>query len=346
MEMAEAQVKGYQIIGNGWLAFSAAARAEGSKAAFTKATELIVQNLMESSTKRLEIAMLYGQDGLGKCLATTIVDIDGTHNWVVFSKVSFAAGIWCGTKNAKLNFYDESGDLVSSGSDSIFVVDKVDIENHRIRVEGTAQGIIDLETKNDTEDVDAYFYGSYGKEMAGLKKIMTNEGELFEIDADDYDLWKSNVYTASGDISFGTVLAAIGRAVDRGLDEKVVVLINPNIWPVLADELTALRMFDSSYKSKEGEIGVESLKYHGQNGEIEIISHNCVKQGDCFIFPPKRVRRIGSTDITFSAPGSSDGKVFAKHPTKTAFILQTYLDQSVFLETPAKAVYMSGFNVA
>src|SRR4051812_26420561 len=64
--MRDAQIEGSTYYIRGQLSYDAAARATGSKKAFAKATDLLVENMVESITKRLEICFLYGQSGLAK----------------------------------------------------------------------------------------------------------------------------------------------------------------------------------------------------------------------------------------------------------------------------------------
>src|SRR5690606_37313506 len=136
---------------------------------------------------------------------------------------------------------------------------------------------------------------------------------------------KGNVGTVSGQLTFGKILTELSKPVARGgLDEKVVVEVNPRTWANLASDLAALRMFDDSYKKDKGEIGVESLLYIGQNGEIEVISYNIVKRGEAFVFPPKRCKRVGAQEISFQTPGSKEGEIFLHLPNNAGFEMRAY----------------------
>jgi hypothetical protein len=339
MQMQDAQVVGSQMLLRSALSYDAAARAASSKKAFVKSTDLLIKNMMESLTKRLEISILHGQVGLGVKTATT--NVNPTTTDVTISAASFAAGIWAGMENAKIQFYLTSNDnLVGSGADSIFEIESVDIENKKIRVKGTAAGITALDASSNA---NIYFKGAKNGEMAGLRKIIQNTGTLFNINAGVWNLWKGNTVTVSGQLTMGKVLGAVSKAVQRGLDEKVVVLVNPDTWSDLAADLAALRKFDSSYDRKKGENGFEALVYHGQNGEIEIHSYNLVKAGEAFIIPPKRVKRIGAQDLSFKTPGMSD-EIFLHLSNRAGFELRLYTDQCVFVETPARCVYLTGFT--
>lgn len=345
MTMQDAQIQGSQMLLRSAMSYDAAAKASNSKKAFVKATELVVENMLESVTKRLEISCIYGGSGLGTVPANSHTEDDATHIYLTLSEASWATGIWSGLENAKLQMYDESGDLISSGTDSVFTVDRVDVDTRTIRVLGTATGITALETANDSEAVTPYFKGSYGKEMAGLDQIISNDGELFNIDAEDYNLWAGNNITVSGQLTMGKVLKAVSKAVARGLNEDVVCLVNPDTWANLASDLSALRMYDGSYKKEKAENGFESIVYHGQNGKIEVISHNIIKAGEAFIFPPKKVKRIGAQELSFKTPGRED-EIFLHLPNNAGFELRVYCDQAIFVETPARCVKISGFTNA
>ena len=92
-----------------------------------------------------------------------------------------------------------------------------------------------------------------------------------------------------------------------GLKEDVSVLVNPNTFVDLTNELTALRRFDSSYKGNEGTVGNEKLMYFAQNGTVTIEPYALVKNSDAFVLPMKHLIRLGATDITFERQGATGG---------------------------------------
>lgn len=345
----DAQVQGNQMVLRAAMSYEVAAKASNTKKAFVKATSLQMDNMLESATKRLEIAYLYGQNGIG---VTESAANGATSTKIVLTIKAgkWATGIWSGMKGAKLNLYLQSDGSLVNGSDplaaaAILTVDSVDVSAKTVTCVAASGSDRDaFVTAVATVDSDIYFCDSKGKEMAGLKKIMTNTGSLFNIDASTYDLWKSNTKTfSSGALTFARVLSCVNLAVQRGLNEKVVVLVNPDTWSDLASDLAALRRFDSSYNSKKGENGVEGLLYHGQNGDIEIVSHNIVMESDCFIFPPKRCKRIGAQEVSFNTPGLDEGRIFLQMANNAGYEYRLYTDQAIFLETPPRAVYVSGF---
>lgn len=310
------------------------------------------ENMLKSSEKRLEIAMLYGNIGIGKAALQSVTIADSMLPFVV-STASWATGIWTGSENANIVFAYQS-DNTAVDSLRSFKIAKVDVDNRTIYVSagtaGTPGTLTTLETAIEAHALDIYFYGSVSgsagtfafAEMSGLQKIITNTGSLFGIDASQYDLWKGNSVPVTGQLTMAKVLSAVSRAVQRGLDTDAVVLVNPSTWADLASNLAALRRFDGSYSRKKNSNGSEELEYISQNGALKIVSYNIVKEGDCFIFPEDKVMRIGARELGLNDPTRPADEIFFTIPGKAGVGLRAYTNQAIFVETPAQTVYISG----
>lgn len=342
--MQNAQVTPYQMGARFVLDYESANRSVGAKA-FEPAALLQMTNVLEQAHNRLELSMLYGQEGLGTSSSTT--GVTATTLDLVFTAASWSDATWGIMQNAEVNFFNNStGALISSGADAVFEVDSVNVSTRTVRVTGTATGITALDA---VAAVDCFFKGartgaSTFAEMPGLSKIITNTGTLFNIDAATYDLWRGNSYAVGGvALTFAKVQSAINVAVGRGLLEDVVLYVNPKTWGNLLTEQSALRMYDSSYTEGTTKNGSRSIAFFSQNGKVEIKSHPFVKEGDAFIIPTKRVARVGSTDITFTAPGAKGAKeMFVDLQDSMGYQAKLYSGQTVFLSTPAKAVKLTG----
>lgn len=337
LAMQDAQVDAPQITLRESVGYDAAAKAAKGRNAFMDTFDLLVETMMESMMKRVEIASWYGGSGLGQ--VSSSVNTNATTTVLQLSTASWTTGMWSGMKNCKLNFYDNTATLVSSSTDAVFTISSVDVANRKLTVTGTATGITALDTKASTNaPLDIYFNGAYGNEMTGLNKIITNTGSLFNIDASAYELWKGNSYSASSAaLTMGKAVAAVAKAVQMGLNEKVHLFVNPSTWSNLNSDIAALRRFDGSWRKSKGENGVENISYYGQNGEIEVVSHNIIKEGEAFAIPLKRVKRLGAQDVSFKTPGRED-EIFLHLPDNNGYELRNYTDQQIFLETPARAV--------
>jgi len=344
LTMKDAQVPGAQILLRSAMDYESAARASNDVKAFKKATSLLVQNMMESMRKRLEIACWYGADPDGIAQTSSSANQSATTTLITFATASWATGIWAGMETAKIQFYKDSDDtLVSSGDDSIFTITTVDPDARTILVTGTATGISALDTAIAAGACNVFFDGAKGTEMSGISKIIQNTGSLFNISASSYNLWKGNNYNlSSAAMSFGKTVQGIARAVGKGLDEKVDFFCNPVTWGNINTDLAALRRLDGSWGRMKNELGQEAIVYYSQNGPIEIHSHPIIKEGEAFALPMKRVKRLGAVDATFKTPGLADDEFFLHLSGQAGFELRVYTDQHIFIEMPARCVRYHG----
>lgn len=351
MAMASAQVPGADIVLDSTVGYNQAARASHSATSFKSVMSTKFENMLKSSQKRLEIAMLYGNQNIAK-VSQQDVGSPTTSLTFVIDTAAWATGIWTGSENALIVF-SKASDNTAVDSLKPFQVSKVDVDARAITVvvpSGASSSIANLEAAIEAYACNVNFYGSVSgsagtfayAEMAGLRKIITNTGSLFGIDAAQYDLWRGNVVTTSGQLTMAKVLSATSKAVQRGLDSDAVVLVNPSTWADLASNLAALRRFDGSYSRKKAENGSEELEYISQNGALKIVSYNLIKEGDCFIFPEDKVMRIGARELGLNDPTRPEDEIFFTIPGKAGVGLRAYTNQAIFLEAPAQAVYISG----
>lgn len=345
MNMQDAQVPGAQIILRSSIDYESAARASNDRKAFVKATSLLVKNMMESMRKRVEVACWYGADPDGIGQTSSSANTSATVTVVQLTTASWATGIWAGAENTTIQFYKDSDDtLVSSGTDSIFSISLVNVTDKKLTVTGTATGITALDAAA-VAALNIFYNGAKAKEMSGLSKILQNAGSLFNISAATYGLWGANSYNVSSTaLTFGKMVSGLAAAVGRGLEEKVTLWVSPKTWGNLNTDLAALRRMDSSWRAEKGENGNKNIQYYSQNGEIEIVSHSVIKEGEAMAIPMARVKRLGAVDITFKTPGMGEDEFFLHLADAAGFELRSYTDQHIFLETPAKAVRFYGIT--
>lgn len=330
-----ASIKGSEMVLRSFLSVGAASRSQNSKGAFVQETKFIVENMLKSFVRRLEVGLMYGQVGIGEIeadvTAAAVLSIKD-HEW--------AAGIFSGSENMPIDIY-RANTLVTTA-----VIQSYDFDAKTITL-----------TSNVTvlED-DVIFYkgaknGATENEMAGLHKIISNTGSLFGISAASYALWKGNVVEVGADattnaarISFEKVEVGISRAMEKGLaDEDVVLLLNPKNWTDLLTEQVAKRQFDSSYSEAKLKNGARELEFVGQAGLITIKSSIYCKEGYAYMFCPKDFMRIGSSDITFDRPGV--GSKFLKEMEGfNGYEMRAYSDQALFTCCPGKTVLFTNIK--
>jgi hypothetical protein len=302
------------------LSYAAASRSVGGGVrAFEDATKFLVGNMLRSMARKLEIELLYGQMGYGvvSSVAGLVITIQ-TPEW--------APGIWAGSEGMKI---DIRTGLAGASRGSAFVA-SVDMDARTVTLDATPAG---------TASGDAiYHYGAFGNEFAGIHKILSNTGTLFNISAATYNLWKGNEFSAgSAQLSLTKITSAVARAVEKGLDSDVMCLVNPRTWSNLMSDQAALRRYDGSFKSSEAENGMQSIKFHGQNGMINVQPSIYVKEGYAFILCEDEMMRCGSSDITFRRPGQGE-EFFRDLESAAGYELRAYTDQAVFISAPGKCV--------
>lgn len=323
-QIRDAQVRGNPMVMRSLLGYSAASRSVGGKNAFMDATKYIVANMLRSMSKKLEIHLLYGQVGYG-----TVASVSTTT--VTITTAEWAPGIWAGGEGMPIEIRDAAG-TTSRGE---FTISSVDMDARTITLNASAAAAGVAAT-----DV-IYHKGAYGNEFAGIHKILTNTGTLFNISASQYNLWKGNSYGAAGALSFAKLTKASARPVEKGLDSKLTFFVNPRGWADLLNDQAALRMYDQSYTTAQLQNGAKSLKFHSQNGELEIIPSIYIKEGYAYGLALEEFMRVGSSDISFKRPGYGD-EFFRDLENAAAYELRLYTDQAVFCMAPGKSVIVTG----
>lgn len=351
LQMKDAIVAGTEFTDQELIGYGVMARAaNGDKASFMDATSLIIEQIMDTMTFRIELASLYGQSGIGKVASRTTGT--ATTTTVTLTLASSTMGIWSGLEGHLLNFYNGASNVTATAADQDFEVTGVSYSGTAavqvvIALSGTAQGITDLNSvvNSNPNVVDVWFKGQYGNEFMGIDKIcqlgitaLSGPTSIYGITAASYGLWQGNYYDAGGTaLSMGKVLSAAGKLVARGLRANAELHANPITWQNLNTDLAALRTYPDQDKKREN--GAQDITYHGPVGEIKVVSNIFCKQGEAFLLAdPSRAeywKRVGSTDITFNLPGKTD-EFFHNSGTSNGYVLRAYTDQSIFCPVPAK----------
>jgi hypothetical protein len=338
LTLLDAKVTSSAMLLRAQIGYDAFARAEGGdKVAFKDASELVVEDLLESITKRLEISLLYGSSptGVGG-IPLNGVTSSSTNFVIVLDASQWATGVWVGSENAHIDVYHGSTKMDPTAD---MIITAIDVDNYTITgtMSGTDSAALDTYSASNA-DLFIVFSGSFGNEMIGLDAACLSASTLWNI-ANTYALWKANTYSsASANLTMGKLQSAIQKAVQKGLDGDVNVIVNPATWATLNTDIAALRRFVED--STEGELGVESIKYLYSGGKMDIVSYNLIKEGECFILPKKGVNRIGAADIGFKLPGGDNG--FLHVPDRMGYEFRLFSSQAFFTPFVAKLVKVTG----
>ena len=286
------------------------------------ATKFLVANMLRSITKKLEIELLYGQMGYG-------VVASAAANVITISTAEWAPGIWSGAEGMPIEIRDAAG-TTSRGE---AVITLVDLDARTVTVNAIPAGVV-------ATDV-IWHKGAYGNEFAGVHKIISNTGTLFNISAATYSLWKGNSYSAgSADLSLAKLERAVALAVAKGLDEDIEFMINPKTWANLLANEAALRKYDQSYSPQAMENGAKSIKFYGQNGAMSLTPSIYVKEGYAYGICKKNFMRVGSQEVSFKRPGGNED-FFKELENNAGVELRVFTDQALFCDAPGRQILVT-----
>lgn len=327
LTLKNAQVSGAQIVLREQLDYESAARAASGRNAFKDATKYVFEGMQKSHRKMAELEYLYGGMELGKVAseASGVITIQ-TAEW--------APGIWAGLEGAALDIF--TSNLVTQRATGV-VISAVDIDARTITVTGTYSSAASGDR--------IFLAGAKGNEMSGIHKILSNTGSLFGIDAASYSLWKGTSYAAgSAALSQAKIGAAIAKAVAKGLNDELMLMVNVNAWNNLLNDQAALKRFSDSSKKISGPVfvnGAEAIEFYSQNGVCKIVPSIYVKEGYAFGLCVSDWLRVGATDITMKTPGVGE-QIFFHLPTKAGFEVRSYSNTAIFCQAPAKSFVITG----
>jgi hypothetical protein len=328
--IGQAQVEGYAIYLRSRLSYDAAAKASrAGKKAFAQAYGAVLKNMKESHQFRLELSLLYGRDGLG------IVDSNSS-GVLTLQAASWATGIWAsGMKDCILEAFTGVGASVTQHNGDL-TISSVSVSAKTVTVTGTNAAVV----QNDV----LYFKGARTatayKEAPGLYRILSNTGTLFNIDASSYELWKSQSYAVSGNLSLTAIMNAASLGMSFGL-EKAILLCAPEKFAQLASDEAALRRYVQD--TPNAKRGVKGITFQLGSVDVEILPHPLIKQGEAMMIAEDSIHRVGATDVTFALPGSSDP--MQVHVTdSTAIELRSMSDQGIYSDTPAQCILLTGIT--
>lgn len=333
-----ASIKGHEMVLRSYLSVGAVSRSMSSQAAFVQESKLIVQNMLKSFARRLEVQLMYGKVGLGVIKSnTTSSCVIEAHEW--------AAGIWAGAEKMEVEIVDVAdvdNSVISGAAPVSGTVSSVDSATKTINFSSAIFAGVD----SDAGRVILYS-GARSKEFAGIHKIISNTGSLFGINAGQYSLFRGNEVEVGTDfaggeavLSFDKLEESVAVAMEKGLvDEDVLVICNPKSWKNLLTEQAGKRMYDSSHSTEKAVNGSKNIEFYGQNGKIEITSSIFCKEGYAYVLPVKEFMRIGSSDITFDQPGF-EGKFLKLLEHANAYELRAYTDQALFCPAPGLCTLM------
>lgn len=318
LSVQDAKVKSSEMVLRSAISVAAVSRSANDKNSFKRGLQLLIGNMMKSMYHRLEIALLYGQDGLGTIQSKTADSADNSKQILKINDAEWATGIWTGTNKHKIDIL--SSNLATKravAGVASFIIDSYDFDCRTVTIQGvdSVGAPVDISTNPFAEGDKIFFMGEVTAggtpvhyNMMGLKKIAETRGSLFSIDNTSLPLFQGNIVDCGtaetpAYLDFMTIERAAARGVEKGVTEsKMTALVSVHSWNDLLEDQAAKRRYTGSEVGKLKEGGQE-LEFYGQTGSIAIVPSTYVKEGYAFTFCEKDLIRIGVYDVTMEPPG-------------------------------------------
>ena len=308
-------------------------RLEGKNAFVTETTEP-VKNMIDSAFAYQEMDIMWGKSGVA-----TILAVGGAPTYTI-TVADFAPGMWWGSEGRMVTIYSAAGVLRGSDWISSYVMTP---GAPSFTTTAAIPGVV-------ATDVVYFTNGGAASEMNGLHQYMTAAGIFLGINPATYQLWAAGAaYGVAGACSFNHIQTAITTANQRGLgvkDKGVEVVLNPRTWTTLANDESALRAYDASFKPSLYDNGAEDIKFYSVAGPVRIISHPFMKQGYAFVHPPakKCMSKVGSrVEPTFDIPGQIKGQEYlATMPNNAGVETRLYWNAALFSGKRSQFQLMTG----
>ncbi len=335
----DAVVEGSSFVLRDVISYDAAAKCLKGKRAFADGTAYMLENMAETASFILETQLLHGQRNVG--VLTSRTTDAGVSQTFRFTAGSFIPALWSGLENGFVQIYTAAGTLLTTSETKVTAVD---VDNRDVTFLG-------IEAELDAVNADlanspvVYLRDTKDHGMVGLISQVSNTGNLFTINAANFSLWKGNTYATSGTLTFAKIIRAVDKAVNRGLMGPMRFYVSPSSWSDCMNDLSALRRYADKAGGKL-EQGADELQYYGQNGSIVMVPHILMKPSEAFGIPTGggKVMRLGASDLTFSMPGSGDGKYWENLPSHAGYGTRCYWNQAVLLSAPAQGVLITGIE--
>lgn len=333
--------------------------AGGGEKAFYDGTKHVMQNHIRSHSRLLEAMRLHGQraaklgyvsyapsgtvyrgatySGSGNVTVGGVAftaGVNTTSKAILLAPGYFAAGLWVGLEGCVIQQLDSANAVVASGK-----LVSVDADNGIIYVD-----FVPVAASGLTSHKVAFEGMESDKEMVGVHKILENTGTLFGISASQYALWKANkVDLQKKRFSLKALQEGVAQAVNKGgLDQPLMVGVNPRTFAALTQDEAAMRKYDASYKSA-AQNGFETIEYYAANGLNKIVPHRMIMEGDAYGLEISDWIRSGSAEISFKVPGL-DKEVIFPLENQAGWVVRSFSDQFVMCRAPARQIVWTNGN--
>lgn len=306
------------------VSYSLIKRAQTEEGAFARFASDKFIPMVDSFRMREEYYMLYGRRGLGELSANASGQV------LTISEASWNPTLWASIKGAVIEAWTAIDGSTQHNGD--LVVSDINVENRTVTVVGTCSAVV-------SGDI-LFFKGDHNTGRIGLMHIARNTGTLYNISAATYALWAANHHDlGTSAITLGKILVAAGKSAAKGcVGKKLVCYVPVQAFQTLVADEAALTTHGASKRKAEN--GFEYLTFLGASGEIEVVPHLYMRDGEAVLWPEDLTYVIGSSEATTQVgPG---GDIIFDLETKNYKEMRMFSDScGVYCEKPGFITYMT-----
>ncbi len=344
-----ASLKGSEIIGAAEFSYGDMSQLSESKGdsdkAYDQTVGVKIMDLSDGASQHLEMDLMYGcgAAGLANIGVISAIAVAASAGVVTIniSRGSFIPAFWNEAANAQIDVYSPGGVLRNAVGK--MTVTGVNASQARVQLTGAVADAAAI-VANDV----LHFAGARNNSMVGFQAISENTSTLFGISATQYPQWRVVNYPVGGALNFDKVMEGVTASGDNGNQEGLTLYLNPRTWTDLMTDEAALRRHlgdGGGGTNDKVKTGYKTLEFHGPCGIIQIKQYRYMKQGHALACPTSQCNRIGSSDITFSLPGSKGNEFFYQEmDNKTGARIRVYSDQALLCHKPFQMVWFTGLT--
>lgn len=359
MKMERARIIGNKIEMVSCVSLEAALRGQDNDQTLARTLFTAQGSMRDTHLMRKEWMLLNGARSIGEIAVGGIAaGAAATQKLVTFTEASWVPTLWARAINATFDIYDlDSEDLDpssvkrnASSASAVYTCVFVDFSTRTVT--------LNAPNASDWTNVVAgdriWWSSSYLNESYGMTKIAQDQtGSIFltppegSVTIPTYGIWRGIDKDLAGDpLTMNYILQFCAEVADRSeMDSTLTLRVGPMQYHGLNIELTASRIFDSSY-SKKAVNGFEEIEFYSPNGTIRIKNHKLMKRGEALLTDDTVFSRRGVTEMENAFPDGQGGfRLYRLRDTKNQLDFRTYSQDAMFCNKPFRAVLFRNASV-
>lgn len=343
MEIKDANTEQFEITQPVRLPFGVISKVEQSKQArFADKARLMILAGQTGAKRSLEIALLHGNDSIGKIAAGSAAR-SGNNRTMNIEPAFWSDGIWGAMENAPVDVYTALSSGTQHNANAEMSVVSADFVNKTVTLTSTSTADLDSLTTGDF----IFPASAYGFSMNGLMYFLRNAnatGATILGLSTNYSMWRCKKVTVTGPITFGKLLSGITPAVAHGANGKLTVYANSRNGADLHKDFLSVRRLDASYTEGTLKNGARAISYRFQSVELEVVTHDFMFDGDVAVVPEDNWFRAGSDPDPTMTLGGKELSVMSS--TSNTFEFRWFSASALVPNLLATSVLFSGITPA